>query len=184
MAPTYRWIATGALLLLFGTGRVAAQTQVARTPNDPLDAPCALLSAAEVNQATGRRDYDDGDVLGVRSAQFEGASVCMYGFGDMMDGPGEAPPMITVGIAAQESSESSAEQMLREGPRTGCRREEVSSVGRVAFVEACSDDITLQADVGRHGLLITINLGPSMSEAAASAALMALGKAASASLRH
>jgi hypothetical protein len=58
-------IATGALLLLFGTGSAAAQAQATRTPGDPPDAPCALFSSAEVNQATGRRDYDSGDVIGV-----------------------------------------------------------------------------------------------------------------------
>jgi hypothetical protein len=47
----------------------------------------------------------------------------MYGFGEMMDEASEAPPMITAGIAAAESGESSAEQMLREGLRTGCRRD-------------------------------------------------------------
>jgi hypothetical protein len=176
-------LAKGVLVLLFSTGSAAAQAQAVRTPGDPLEAPCALLSSAEVNQATGRRDYDGGDVLGVRSAEFEGGSVCMYGFGEMMDDASEAPPMITVGIAAAESGESSAEQMLREGPRTGCRREAVSDVGQVAFVEVCADDLTLQADVGTYGLLIGILLRPSLSESAARAALVTLGKIAAASLR-
>jgi hypothetical protein len=73
--------------------------------------------------------------------------------------------------------------MLREGPRTGCRREAVSDVGQVAFVEVCADDLTLQADVGTYGLLIGILLRPSLSESAARAALVTLGKIAAASLR-
>jgi hypothetical protein len=46
-------IATGALLLLFGTGSAAAQAQAARTPGNPLGAPGALLSSAEVNRPPG-----------------------------------------------------------------------------------------------------------------------------------
>jgi hypothetical protein len=183
MARDRTAIAAGALLLLFSMGSAAAQARAARTTGDPLDAPCALLSSAEVNQATGRQDYDGGDVLGVRSAEFEGASVCMYGFGEMMDDPSEAPPMITVGIAAVQSGDRSVEQMLREAPRAGCRREAVSEVGRVASVEACADDITLQADVGAYGLLIVIDLRPSLPEAVARAALVAFGKTAAARLR-
>jgi hypothetical protein len=174
-------IATGALLLLFGTGSAAAQAQAAQTPGDPLDAPCALLSSAEVNQATGRRDYDEGAVIGVRSAEFEGASVCIYGFVEMFDDP--APPVITVGIAAAVSGESSAAQMLREEPRTGCKRETVSDVGQVAFVDVCAEDITLQADVATYELLFVIGLQPSLSEAAARASMVTLAKAAAARLR-
>ena len=174
-------IATGALLLLFGTGSAAAQGQAAQTPGEPLDTPCALLSSADVNQATGRRDYDGGDVIGVRSAEFEGASVCIYGFGEMFED--HAPPIITVGIAEAGAEESSVEQMLREGPRTGCKREAVSDVGQVAFVEVCADDITLQADVAAYELLVSIVLGPSLSEAAARGALATLGKTAAARLR-
>jgi hypothetical protein len=183
MAGERTAIATGALLLLLNTGSAAAQAQAAGTPGDPLDAPCALLSSAEVNQATGRRDYDGGDVIGVRSAEFEGASVCMYGFGEMMDDPSEAPPLITVGIAAAGSEESSAEQMLRERPRTGCKREAVSDVGQVAFVEVCAEDLTLHADVAAYGLFVGIDLRPSLSEAAARGALVTLGKTAAARLR-
>jgi hypothetical protein len=175
-------IATGALLLLLSTGSAAAQAQAAQTPGDPLDAPCALLSPAEVNQATGRRDYDGGDVIGVRSAEFEGASVCMYGFGEMMVDPNDAPPMITVGIAAAGSGESSAEQMLQKGPRTGCKREAVSDVGQVAFVEVCAQDLSLHADVAAYELLVGIDLRPSLSEAAARGALVTLGKAAARTL--
>ena len=174
-------IATGGLLLLFGTGRAAAQAQAAGTPGDPLDAPCALLSSAEVNQATGRREYDGGDVVGVRSAEFEGASVCIYGFGEIFDDP--APPMITVGIAAAGSGESSAAPMLRQEPRTGCKRETVSDVGQVAFVDACAEDITLHADAAAYELLVVIDLQPSLSEAAARAAIVTLAKAAAARLR-
>jgi hypothetical protein len=78
-------IAKGVLVMLFSMGSPAAQAQAARTLGNPLDAPCALLSSAEVNQATSRRDYDGGDVIGVRRVEFEGASVCIYGFGEMMD---------------------------------------------------------------------------------------------------
>jgi hypothetical protein len=169
-------IATGALWLLFSMGSAAAQAQAAQTPGEPLDTPCALLSSADVNQATGRRDYDSGDVIGVRSPQFDGASVCIYAFGEMFED--HAPPIITVGIAEAGAGESSVKQMLREGPRTGCKREAVSDVGQVAFLEVCADDITLQADVAAYGLLVSIVLGPSLTEPAARGALVTLGKTA------
>jgi hypothetical protein len=176
-------IATGALLLLFGTGTAAAQAQATGTPDDALDAPCALLTSAEVNQATGRRDYEDGMPMGVRSAEFDGASVCSYGFAEMAFDPSETPPLITVAIAAARLGESSVEQLLREGPRTGCKRETVPDVGQVAFVEACAEDITLHAHVAPYELLVAINYMPSMSQAASDAALLTLAKAAAARLR-
>jgi hypothetical protein len=91
--------------------------------------------------------------------------------------------MITVGIAAAGSGESSAAQMLRQEPRTGCKRETVSDVGQVAFVDACAEDITLHADAAAYELLVVIDLQPSLSEAAARAAIVTLDKAAAARLR-
>jgi hypothetical protein len=105
-------IATAALLLLFSTWSAAAQAQAAQTPANPLDAPCALFSSAEVNQAAGRRDYDGGDVIGVRSAEFERASVCIYGFGEMFDDSSEAHELL-VGINLRPSlSEAAARGAL------------------------------------------------------------------------
>jgi hypothetical protein len=177
-------IATGALLLLVGTGSAAAQAQATGTPGDPLDAPCALLSAAEVNQATGRRDYEDGMPMGVRSAELDGASLCAYGFAEMAFDPSETPPPITVALAAAGLGESSVEQLLREGPRTGCKRETVPDVGQVAFVEACAEDMTLYAHVAAYELIVAISYVPSLSRAASDAALLTVAKAAAAQLRN
>lgn len=91
--------------------------------------------------------------------------------------------MITVGIAAAGSGESSAGQLLRQEPRTGCKRETVADVGQVAFVDVCAEDITLQADVAAYELLVVIGLQPSLSEAAARAAMVTLAKTAAARLR-
>lgn len=159
---------------------MSAQQPAAALPSDPLDTPSALAHSADVNQATGRRDYDGGDVMGIRSAEFDGASVCMYGFGQMFEEP--APPMITVGIAAAGAGGGATAQLLGEAPRAGCEREAVAGLGRVAVVEACADEITLYADVAAYELLIGIGRQPALSAGASRAALVTLARTAAAKL--
>jgi hypothetical protein len=55
-------IVLASLVIPTAVSTLVAQAQPGLS-SEALASPCALLSAAEVNQATGRRDYHDGEVL-------------------------------------------------------------------------------------------------------------------------
>ena len=112
-------------LALLGTGTAAVQAQSAPNP------ACALLSAADLQKATGK-PYDEGDEGDPMGEGAGGGASCQWG-----DPVGQGAPMISVVYIPRKGGKGYTEINRERRLLPGCTRQPVSGLGDEAYIETC-----------------------------------------------
>lgn len=163
-----------AMVLAIASGaEVSAQS--ATTP------ACKVLSASDVKQATGIKDYDNGSDGDPEGQGAGGGSSCQWG-GASFGGP-SAPLLSLVLIRGKSYTEHRRTSKLA----AGCKREMVSGVGDLAFFESCPPpdpdrSAPLFVKVGSNDLIVQMDIEKPATAASVRPKVISVAKAAVAKL--
>jgi hypothetical protein len=143
---------------------------------------CALLTVADVRQATGINTYpnfSDGDDEGEGAG---GGSSCQYGGNTTM---AAGPPMLSFVLISGKDWTTKARKFKLQ---PNCTRENVSGIGDDAFFENCNNPKLkrtppLYVKKGTKDIIVQLDVGPPLTAASAKSAAIAVAKAAVAKLR-
>jgi hypothetical protein len=159
-------------LALLGT---AAALRAQSAPNPA----CALLTAADLQKATGK-SYDNGDEGDPMGEGAGGGASCQWG-----DPVGRGAPMISVVYIPAKGGTGYTEISRSRNARPGCTRETVSGLGDAAYIETCPKDRGPVAYIkaGANDLIVQMDAVAPATAASLKPTLIAVAKAAVAKAR-
>ena len=139
--------------------------------------PCSLLTRAEVQSATGRKNYDPAD-RGDPGDGVGGGDPCTYSH--LSRGPADpAPPTVSVIAIAPNKRGRYFDFEKTYKLAAGCTREAVPGLGLEAFVKMCPRDPELPVYLrgGTRDVVVGVEVKPIGTPAQAKAVAIALAKA-------
>jgi hypothetical protein len=151
---------------LLGTGTAALPAQSVPNP------ACALLSAADLQKATGK-SYDEGDEGDPMGEGAGGGASCQWG-----DPVGRGAPMISVVYIPAKGGKGYTEINRERKMLPGCKREPVSGLGDEAFIETCPKNRgpTAFIKAGANDLVVQMDAIAPATAASVKPALLAVAK--------
>jgi len=176
-------VATGLLLAGGAAGELSAQSSQPAAPRagGTPGAVCPLMSVADVQKVTGRKDYAEPWEVGPGEGVGGGSSCIYQGAASSLN----EPPMIGFTLI-QGKNWTQGRRKVKLLP--GCKQEPVRGLGEDAFFETCPNNSRRHSDplyvkVGSSDLIVQMDVKDPDTKASVRPTVVAFAKAVAAKVR-